>query len=1059
MKDERKTKKQLIAELIEMRQRVAELEAAETERQQAEEESRTSEERYRNLVELAPDGIITVDVKGVIASINTAFTTLTGFSKDEIVGTHFTKLGTIRSQDLPQYLRMFNDTVRGKVPKSVEFTFHRKNGTTGWGEVHAALLKEKGKVVGIQAILRDTTERRQAEEALRESEERLRLVVQNMPVMIDAIDAGGNFVLWNRECERVTGYSADEIIGNPRAMELLYPDSERLERVIGEVAEHVSDFRDFEWDIKCKDGGVRTVSWANISNQVPIPGWMQWAIGIDITERKRAEEVLRESEARYRAVFETTGTATVIVEEDTMISLANAEFEKLSGYSREELEGKKSWTEFVVEDDLERMRTHHRLRRIDPDAAPRNYEFRFIDKWDNVRNIFLTITMIPGTEKSVASLLDITERKRAEEELKRHAVQLATLHDTSSAVASRLTPEEIFDAVVHSLSEAFGYRLVNIYLVEEGALELKAHVGLLDLAAAHIPLEEGVVGRTARTGQPQLITNVEEDPDFFHGAPGITSEACVPLKIGDEVLGVLNIENDEVGRPLDDSDLQLLTLLSNHIVVALENARLYEAAQRELAERVRVEEALRESEEKYRTILESIEDSYYEVDIAGNFVFFNDALCRMLGYPEDELMGMNNRQYMDDETAKAVYQTFNAVYRTGKPTRAFDWEIIRKDGTRRFVEASISLISGSTGEPAGFRGIVRDITERVRAEEALRRQALIFENLYDAIIVTDLEGYIADWNPAATRMYGYSKEEMLGKTAEILNEPEESAPLTTKIINGVMRDGRWSGEIRFIRNDGTGGVSETIVLPLYDEHDNQVALIGVNRDITERVWAEKALQEYSERLEEMVEERTQELREAQEQLVTLEILNQEVATSEKIISSLLDFARVRPPMRRKVDLNDVVRAALSRTAVPEDVEVVSQLDETLSVIQADPDQLVQVCGNIILNGVQAMLPLSSPPRAVGTKGGRLVIKTEVLSPERVAVSFTDTGVGIPEENLESIFEPLFTTKAKGIGLGLALVKTLVEANGGSIEVESEVGQGSTFTVRLPTDGPNKTVTV
>jgi len=298
--------------------------------------------------------------------------------------------------------------------------------------------------------------------------------------------------------------------------------------------------------------------------------------------------------------------------------------------------------------------------------------------------------------------------------------------------------------------------------------------------------------------------------------------------------------------------------------------------------------------------------------------------------------------------------------------------------------------------------------------------------------------------------------------------------------------------------------------------EDVIALLRIVGDVIanalEHKRAEEALQEYTERLEEMVEERTQELREAQEQLVsreklavlgqlaggvghelrnplgaiknaayflnmvlekpqpdvkeTLEILNQEVATSEKIISSLLGFARTRPPMRRKVDLNDVVRAALAHTAVPEDVEVVSQLDEALPVILADPDQLVQVCGNIILNGVQAMPPLSSPPRAGGTKRGRLVVKTLVSSVEPsevagdwVAVSFTDTGVGIAEENLEKIFEPLFTTKAKGIGLGLPLVKTLVEANGGSIEVESEVGQGSTFTVRLPTDGPNKTVTV
>ena len=175
---------------------------------------------------------------------------------------------------------------------------------------------------------------------------------------------------------------------------------------------------------------------------------------------------------------------------------------------------------------------------------------------------------------------------------------------------------------------------------------------------------------------------------------------------------------------------------------------------------------------------------------------------------------------------------------------------------------------------------------------------------------------------------------------------------------------------------------------------------------------------------------------------TLEILEKEVATSEKIISSLLDFARAKPPMQRKVDVNHVVQEALSRATVPGNVEVVSQLDEALPVILADPDQLAQVFRNIILNGIQAM-----------PEGGQLAIKTSEVFPKppksEVLISFADTGVGIPEENLERLFEPLFTTKAKGIGLGLAVTRTLVEGHGGTIEVESEVGKGSTFTVKLP----------
>ncbi len=247
------------------------------------------------------------------------------------------------------------------------------------------------------------------------------------------------------------------------------------------------------------------------------------------------------------------------------------------------------------------------------------------------------------------------------------------------------------------------------------------------------------------------------------------------------------------------------------------------------------------------------------------------------------------------------------------------------------------------------------------------------------------------------------------------------------------------------------------------------------------------LKEYSENLEEMVEKRTKELRDAQEKLVRqeklavlgklaggvghelrnplgaiknaahflnmaietpdpevkeiLEIIEKEITTSERIISSLLDYARAKPITRREVDIKDVVHEALSLTAIPGNVETVIQIDKALPSILADPAQLRQVFGNIILNAIQGM-----------PEGGQLIIKCETPSPEQMSISFTDTGTGIPKENLEKIWEPLFTTKARGIGLGLALCKTQVEGHGGVIEVESMLGEGATFTVKLPLQG-------
>jgi PAS domain S-box-containing protein len=142
-----------------------------------------------------------------------------------------------------------------------------------------------------------------------------------------------------------------------------------------------------------------------------------------------------------------------------------------------------------------------------------------------------------------------------------------------------------------------------------------------------------------------------------------------------------------------------------------------ESLKTEIIDRVQAEEALSESEEKYRTILHSIEEGVYEVDLAGNMTFFNDSLRRHLKYSKDELMGMNNQQFTSKETAKRVYKTFNAVFKTGKAATALDWEMIAKDGTKKFVELSVSLMRDSEGRPVGFRGVARDISERKKAEE------------------------------------------------------------------------------------------------------------------------------------------------------------------------------------------------------------------------------------------------------------------------------------------------------------------------------------------------------
>jgi PAS domain S-box-containing protein len=284
-----------------------------------------------------------------------------------------------------------------------------------------------------------------------------------------------------------------------------------------------------------------------------------------------------------------------------------------------------------------------------------------------------------------------------------------------------------------------------------------------------------------------------------------------------------------------------------------------EEVEKESFERKQAEEALRESEEKYRSILESIEDGYYEVDIAGNFTFFNDSMCRILGYSKDELMGMNNRQYMDEENAKKVFQAYNSVYRTKKSYKAFGWELIRKDGSRCYVETSVSLRSDSGGKPIGFQGIARDITERKRAEEerdmlqAQLSNALEMAHLghWEYDVANDLftfnDHFYKIFRTTAMEVGGYTISS--AEYARRFVHPDDIPVVAEEIrkaIEAPDANFRRQLEHRMIYADGTIGYISVQFFIVKDAQGRTVKTYGVNQDITERKRIEEALREGEE---------------------------------------------------------------------------------------------------------------------------------------------------------------------------------------------------------------------
>ncbi|MFZ5597110.1 MAG: sensor domain-containing diguanylate cyclase/phosphohydrolase [Bacillota bacterium] len=400
---------------------------------------------------------------------------------------------------------------------------------------------------------------------------------------------------------------------------------------------------------------------------------------------------LSESEKKYRITFEYTGTAMIVIEDDMVISMANKETERLTGYSTEEIVGTK-WDRYVHKADLEKMLGYHSERRSTKRDTPTRYEFRLITKSGEIKNILYNVNLVPGTRQSIGSLIDITEQKM-------------------------------------------------------------------------------------------------------------------------------------------------------------------------------VEQALRNSEEKYRLLIESIEDGYYEVDLDGNILYYNEALARIYGvYEKSKYLGMNYRSFSDEKNASMLFKTFNRVFRSKRPEKSLHWELIRKDGQKRTLEVSVSLVKDYKGKLTGFRGIVRDVTERKQVEEKLKYLSMhdVMTGLYNrtyfeeemdrinkgrfspvTIICCDVDGL-----KIINDTLGHKKgDELLKSTAKILRVPfrasdvvartggdefsiilpytdEKAARRICERINlGVLQHNMDSGNLPISLSIGmaTGNISETTGCDeLYKEADNNM---------------------------------------------------------------------------------------------------------------------------------------------------------------------------------------------------------------------------------------------
>jgi PAS domain S-box-containing protein len=378
-----------------------------------------NEERYRELFTHMSSGVIIYEAKGngrdfIIKNINPAVEKIDKFKKEDVLGKSIFKVFPgVKHFDLFKALQKVYKT--GK-PQRLTISLYKDKRIAYWRENYIYRLPSRSEIV---AVYDDITDRNLAEKELKDSEERLKILFDYAPDAYYINDLKGKFIDGNKAAERVTGYKREELIGKTflKLKLLSLTDLPKAVKLLANNLRGLPTGPD-EFVLNRKDNSKVMVEISTYPVKIKRKT-LVLGIARDITMRNKAKISLAESEEKYRTVFENTGTAMIIIEEDMTISVANRQVEQLSGYSKEEIENKMKWTELVIPEDLERMKEYHLLRRKEKENTPTSYEFSLRDKSGGIKNIWLNVGMIPGTKKSVASLTDITARKTYEGKLKK----------------------------------------------------------------------------------------------------------------------------------------------------------------------------------------------------------------------------------------------------------------------------------------------------------------------------------------------------------------------------------------------------------------------------------------------------------------------------------------------------------------------------------------------------------------------------------------------------------------------------------------------------------------
>jgi len=762
-----------------------------TERKEAEEALVEEATRRRMLMENSIVGISVLDEDCKLVDANKRFAEILGYTMEEVLELH---VWDWDDHYTPEEIREMVRTV-DETGQHFETRHRRKDGTYFDVELSNTAVVVGGKKL-VFCVSSDITERKKAEEALRSSEQNFRDSMENSPLGIRILDKEGKALYANRMLLSLCGFSSLEEMEAVPEDERYTPESyaehvERMEKT--KRGEPVPS--SYETSIVRIDGEVVILSASR--------GALLWGgkecvqvVYQDITERKEAEEALAEEATRRRMLMENSIDGISVLDEDCKLVDANKRFADMLGYTMEEVLELHVWdwdTDHTREEVLEMART--------VDETGQKFETRHRRKDGTYVDVELSNNgVVVGGEKLVFCVSrDITERKQAEEAL-------------------RSSEQNFRDSIENSP--------LGIRILDRNGKTLYANRSLLDVWGYNSVEELEAVPREQRYTPQTYAEHLERLEKRRRGEPA-------PLSY-------------EVGIVRSDGEVRILSVSRGELL--WNGEKQFQIVSQDITEYKQLQESLAKSEERYRTVLDQMEDAYFEVDSTGNYTFINDAMCRQSGYSREELIGMNYRVYTPEDEVPRVYKAFHRVYETGRPIKGVPMGRIRKDGTRLSTETSAFPLRGESGEVIGFRGITRDVSERARMIEALteseERYRTILAEIQEGYYEVDLAGNFTFVNDAICRQLGYSREELIGMNYAAY-VPKDEIKGIYKAWNKVFRTGKPMQSYPFtgIRKNKKQVFLEASISPSRNKEGKIIGFRSVSRDVTERAQYEQKLTE------------------------------------------------------------------------------------------------------------------------------------------------------------------------------------------------------------------------